>query len=210
MKRKQRIGIFLCCFSFFILYPVQVQAEYFTHHTDWTSYCMQARDVQITDRERKEWISEGTLDDNLVKRSELFTNRFHASDDTQYWTKYTGKYFVDTSQLEAFQFPKGENVCDVSVTFYLDEEDKGWNYITVMVRIVADESTYQNKDEKSSQTSFNKKETHQFSKETKKYVKPFMIWNLMGIIALISYGASLYSDFKVLKRYKEKKMEGDC
>lgn len=207
MKKKQKIGIFLCCFSFFILYPSQVKAEYFTNHMDWTSYCMQARDVQIADSERKKWIAEGTLDDNLVERSELFTNCFHASDTTQYWTKYTGDYFVDTGQLQVFQFPEGKSSVDVPVTFYLDKNDKGWNYITVTVKIMADDSTYRNSDEKSGQKYSNGNETYKLSEKIRKYVKPFVIWILMGIIALISYGASLYSDYRVLKRYKEKKME---
>lgn len=207
MKKKQKIGIFLCCFSFFILYPSQVEAEYFTHHTDWTSYCMQARDAEITDSEKKKWIAEGILDDKLVERSELFTNNFHESDVTQYWTKYTGHYFVDTGQLKAFQLTEGESAVDIPVTFYLDENDKGWNYITVTVKIMADDGTYGNGDEKKDQKYSDRTEILKFSDKIRKYVKPFCIWIFMGIIALISYGASLYSDYKVLKRYKQMKKE---
>lgn len=189
---------------------------------------MQANAVQISDHDRKQWMSDGTLRERLVEMSELNVSQFHASNSTQYWSRYEGKYDADISQIETYTFTEGETSADISATIYIDAQDKEWNYIVIGVRIMADETTFKDKinsnspglPKRASEAAENNEERAMKDTEKSGEFKPtglkgketgsgkmYPVWFAIAGIASAGFGCSLYSDFKVLRRYRQKKKE---
>lgn len=221
-----------CIFSLFCL-PSQVKADYYENHTDKGDFCMQAKDVSITDAQRIAWLSDGTLQERLLEKSGLFTNQFHPSDSTRYWTEYDGDYEIDIQALKGLEIPEGKEAKSVSVTFYLNGEED--IFITIDVEVRGLGETMQNsKREDASGTAYTddiKQDegnsiisgTTGYDKEkqsskrdpmksadanrTQKEGRHLFFWLVMIILALLGYGCSLYSDFKVLRKYKRKLKE---
>lgn len=119
---KRKWLLFLTCVLLTLCIPSKVRAEYYENHVDRGNYCMQAKDVRITDAQRKAWLEEGILAKKLLEKSGVFTNQFHPSDSTKYWVEYDGSYEVDMQALEQLNI-QDKNVKAVPVIFYLDGEE---------------------------------------------------------------------------------------
>lgn len=227
---KRKWLLFLTCVLLSLCIPSKVRAEYYENHVDRGNYCMQAKDVRITDAQRKAWLEKGILAKKLLEKSGVFTNQFHPSDSTKYWVEYDGSYEVDMQALEQLNI-QDKNIKAVPVIFYLDGEED--IYITIHVEVVASGQelpeiktgvtsagmkgdTGQNIEEQSSITNIEKskgqgnRRSELLTKKEYTQLKEgyfFLIWLLMTLVALLGYGCSLYSDFKVLKKYKKKLKE---
>ncbi|MEF9939104.1 MAG: hypothetical protein RR768_03145 [Clostridium sp.] len=171
---------------------------------------MQAKNIRITDAQRKNWMDTGTLQEKILEMSGVFVNQFHPSDSTRYWTEYNGNYEVELQALEGLQIQEGISSETVPVVFYMEENPD--ISITIKVEVTASQPPSVNgQDEVKSAESEQKKDTEQNASRTNVLRRNdrirSWIWLIMTMVALTAYGCSLHSDFKVLRKYKRKRKE---
>ncbi|SHK87134.1 hypothetical protein [Hespellia stercorisuis] len=206
MGKKKQLLIPVCIL-FLLCIPSQVRADYFENHVDRGDYCMQAKDIRITDAQRKNWMHAGTLQEKLLELSGVFVNQFHPSDSTQYWTEYDGSIEVDMQALEGLQMQDGNPSKTVPVVFYIEgNEDVS---ITIHVEVTASEQQSTNSTGESdvSENIPRKNKEQNGTSGTDRTRTGF--WLFITIVSVMGYGYSLHSDFKVLRKYKRlKESEG--
>lgn len=235
MGKKKHL-LLLGCILLSVAFPNRVRADYYENHVDRGDYCMQAKDVCITDAQRAAWLADGTLKEKLQEKSGVFANQFHPSDSTRYWSEYEGSYEVDIEALKDLELQDGKASEIVPVTFYLVQGEG--TFITIQVEVIAPEQTRTDgkgaalttppddngkKDGKLNPDGNTENETGRrqailsssgsthsgdtYGQVVKKEGRLFLIWLVMTILAMLGYGGSLYSDFKVLRKYKQKREE---
>lgn len=123
-----------------------VKADYFEHHKDSQPYCMQAKDITMSDRQRREWIEDGILEEKLIEKSEIFVREFRESNSKEPWVRYEGGYEVDAGRVEDIDFADGREQKNDEVVFYLQKEDNKEFFITVTVNVTA-EGAYREAEE---------------------------------------------------------------
>lgn len=196
------------CISLVFSMQIQVRAEYYDHHIDVGDYCIQAKDVQITDTQRQLWMEKGTLQENILKKSGIIINKFHPSDSTNYWTTYKGGYDVDIHALEEMTLQEPSKT--VQVTLFLEDEKDA--KITVDIEVLPDgdelnvkkDGTFQKGQEPLPDAGgLGTKAENDLQREEYQ----FWVWVFLTSVATIGFGYSLYSDFKVLRKYHRKKQE---
>lgn len=218
MGKKKRLLV-LVCILLPLCFPSRVRAEYYENHVDRGDYCMQAKDVRITEAQREAWIKDGTLQEKIQELSGVFVNQFHPSDSTRYWTAYDGECKADLQALEELRLPKEKTAEIVRVTFYLVGNSEIFITINVLVLSSEQEIPSQGEEEPLSDeiTEYEKEKGKSGSTELgninpkgglkhdiQKEGYLYLVWLIMTIMALLGYGNSLYSDFMVLKKYKRK------
>lgn len=230
---KKKWLLVMACILLSICFPNRVRAEYYENHVDRGDYCMQAKDVRITEAQRQAWIKDGTLQEKIQELSGVFVNQFHPSDSTRYWTAYDGGYEADLQALEELKLAKEKTAEIVRITFYLTENSG--IFITIHVMVLSSEQEIPSQEEAGEAVQMDntgQKEKELLSDEITEYEKEkgksvstepgninpksglkhdiqkegylYLVWLIMTIMALLGYGNSLYSDFKVLKKYKRK------
>lgn len=237
MGKKKHL-LLLACILLPVAFPNQVRAEYYENHVDRGDYCMQAKDVCITDEQRAAWLADGTLKEKLLEKSGVFVNQFHPGDSTRYWSEYEGSYEADIEALKDLELQDGKTSETVPVTFYLAGGEGA--FITIQVEVTAPEQTRtdsknaaqtippgnngkkdgelnpggitknENETGRRQDTRSSSGSTHSGNTNgqgVQKEGRLFLIWLAMTILAMLGYGGSLYSDFKVLRKYKQKREE---
>lgn len=203
------------CIGLVFSMQVQVRAEYYDHHMDVGDYCIQAKNVQITDIQRQLWLEKETLQENILKKSGIIINKFHPSDSTNYWTTYEGGCDVDIHALEEITIQEASKT--VQVTFFLkDEKDAK---ITVDIEVLPDgedlEETKEINNVKEERTFRDEEEPlpdvgaleTEAENNSQREEYQFWGWAFLTSVAAIGFGYSLHSDFKVLRKYNRKKQE---
>lgn len=236
MRKKKRF-IFFTCILLSVCFSSPVHAEYYENHVDRGDYCMQAKDICITDTQMETWLKDGILQEKLLEMSRIFTNQFHPSDSTRYWTEYTGDYEMDIKALEHLEIPVGKTEKIVPINIHLLEKES--IYVTVHVKVMGTKQGLPEQKNENTVGSMDEDDTHGREKELHaadsiedaeevqekqqpsaeaEIISPknkegpakdreshmFYVWLLMTFLALFGYGRGLYSDFKVLKKYKKK------
>lgn len=201
MGKKKHL-VLLSCILLFLSFPYQVRAEYYENHVDRGNYCMQARNVRITEEQRIAWLKDGTLQERIIEKSGVFTNCFHPSDSTKYWTEYDGDYEVD---MQALMHMDTKSKAMVPVTFYLT--GKKQISITINVEVTASEVTAHRKKETG--VTIQTDTAGRQELDVQKQWRLLLIGLTLTILAILGFGNSLYSDFRVLKKYRQKQQEGE-
>lgn len=215
---KKKIRLLLCCFFLMatVLSPSAVYAGYYENHKDWDEYCMQARDVKIGQMELEEIVRNNNLSATLIERSELFVNEFQKENATEYWKEYAGNYQVDYEELEPLI--TSETLGTAQVTFYMDGSDKSQNYLSIQVEVVADNEVASQMPESQGPVQEGT-DTSGLGESLETFAKPQGVQNNShsdqekGIVKLLlstcvlsfgGYGCAIYSDLKVLRKYRKK------
>lgn len=181
---------------------------------------MQAKDVRITEAERKAWIKDGILQEKILEKSGLFVNQFHPGDAARYWTAYEGGYQADIQALEALHIQEGHCLETVPVTFYLKNQDS----ISVTINVEVSSTDQEQETEEVQENKLpepgetgdagkqqtvskesGKAASDRGKTDTRKAERVVLFWVYMAVLALLGFGCSLYSDFKVLRKYRQKR-----
>ena len=206
--KKKGIGMAVACILGITLAGAGIaKADYYEHHIDWQGYCMQAKDVTVTEEQKEEWVQDGVIEEKFTEESQLLTREFRESNWKEPWLTYEGTYYVDIGELNAMRLEAGETSKETSVTFYIDENDKDKNYISVNVKLISEAGESGSKGEAESEKILGG-----IALTSSNVLNMFTAANIvLTMTALAGFSISIYSDFKVLYRYKlmlRKRREG--